>query len=153
MLINQILGSYVNFRKPFHRCRNIYFSRDLLARIFNNINDEQLGKLAEEHVDNELKEQMNMLGLQFSIESFLEGVQMWCDGSGFQYRYDETYEADVYTIRFDLGPNWSMFFAKVTHALIDDLKIRNTEIQVTNNPSTLKFKDKRECNPKWVAST
>lgn len=93
-----------------------------------------------------------MLGVELDLQTFLKGVSTWCEQSGFSYRYDDNNDADVYTIRFDLGPKWALFFAKETQAVVDDLKIRNTEIQVTNNTVTIKSKDKQETNPKWVAS-
>lgn len=143
-LVNQIINSYVNYHKPLSKIRNIYFSKALVSQVFNNVNDEQLHKLAEDHVKNELKEDMNMLGLQFNLQSFLYGIYIWSEHSGFSCRYDETIDADIYTIRFDLGPKWSMFFAKEVQVVLDELKIRDSEVEVTNNTVIIKFKDKRE---------
>lgn len=143
-LVNQIIDSYINYHEPLSKIGNIYFSKALLTSIFNSIDDEQLDKLAEEHVKNELKENLNMLGLQYSLDSFLNGTSFWCQNSGFSCRFDETNDADIYTIRFDLGPKWSRFFAKQTEAVLDDLKIRNTEVEVTNNTVRVKFRDKQE---------
>lgn len=64
LLVNKILKSYVNWHKPLYESGNIYFSKALLAKLFNSITDEQLSILAEEHVRNELKEELNMLGQQ-----------------------------------------------------------------------------------------
>jgi hypothetical protein len=151
VLINKILKSYVTYHKPQYKCGSIYFSKSLLARLFNSISYEYLVILAEHHVKNELKENLSMLGHQYNLQSFLEVVCSWCEASGFPYRYDETNDADIYTIRFDLGKNWSIFFGKQTQIILDELKIRNAEVKVTNNTVMLKFKDKRETNPKWAA--
>ena len=143
-LVNQIFEAYVNYHKPLSQIGNIYFSKILLSQVFNNISDEQLNTIAEEHVKNELKENLNMLGLQYDLQSFLYSVHSWCVRSNFSCRYDETSDGDVYTIRFDLGPKWAAFFAKETRMILDELKVRNTEIEVTNNTVRMKFKDKRE---------
>jgi hypothetical protein len=42
-LVNQIIDSYVNYHNPLQSCGNIYFSKALLSKVFNSINDEQLG--------------------------------------------------------------------------------------------------------------
>jgi hypothetical protein len=151
-LVNQIINTYINYHKPLYKCGYIYFSKALLARVFNSIDNEQLGKLADDHVKNELKEHLNMLGLQYNLQSFLDGVFVWCEESGFPYRYDEINDADIYTVRFDLGPKWSVFFAKETRVILNDLIIRDTEVEVTNNTVIMKFKNKRETNPKWIVS-
>jgi hypothetical protein len=143
-LVNQIFDAYVNYHKPLSKIGNIYFSKVLLSQVFNNNTDDQLNVIAEEHVKNELKENLNMLGLQYDLQSFLCSVHSWCERSGFPCRYDETYDGGIYTIRFDLGPKWAAFFAKETRMILDDLKVRDTEIEVTNNTVRMKFKDKRE---------
>jgi hypothetical protein len=143
-LVNQIFDGYVNYHKPLSKIGNIYFSKKLLSQIFNNNTDDQLIRIAEEHVKNELKENLNMLGLQYDLQSFLYSIHSWCERSGFPCRYDETYDGGIYTIRFDLGPKWAAFFAKETQIVLDDLNVRNTEIDVTNNTVRLKFKEKRE---------
>lgn len=143
-LVNQIFHAYVNYHKPLSKIGNIYFSKILLSQVFNNNTDDQLNIIAEEHVKNELKENLNMLGLQYDLQSFLYSIHSWCERSGFPCRYDETYDGGIYTIRFDLGPKWAAFFAKETQMVLDDLNVRNTEIEVTNNTVRMKFKDKRE---------
>jgi len=143
-LVNQIFDAYVNYHKPLSKIGNIYFSKILLSQVFNNISDEQLNLIAEEHVKNEIKENLNMIGFQYDLKSFLYSLHIWSEHSGFSCRYDETNDADIYTIRFDLGPKWAAFFAKETRLILDDLKVRDTEIEVTNNTVRMKFKDKRE---------
>jgi hypothetical protein len=143
-LVNQIFDGYVNYHKPLSKIGNIYFSKILLSQVFNNNTHDQLNIIAEEHVKNELKENLNMLGLQYDLQSFLCSIHSWCERSGFPCRYDEISDGGIYTIRFDLGPKWAAFFAKETRIVLDDLNIRNTEIEVTNNTVRMKFKDKRE---------
>lgn len=143
-LLNQIFDAYVNYHKPFSKIGNIYFSKVLLSKVFNNNSDEQLSIIAEEYMKNELKENLNMLGLQYDLQSFLYAIHTWCERSGFSCRYDETSDSDIYTIRFDLGRKWAAFFAKEIRMILDDLKARDTEIEVTNNTVRMKFKGKRE---------
>jgi hypothetical protein len=55
-----------------------------------------------------------MLGRQYDLLSFMDAVCSWCDASGFPYRYDndKTNNAYIYTIRFDMGRKFSVFFGK-----------------------------------------
>lgn len=141
LLVNKILKSYVNWHKPLYESGNIYFSKALLAKLFNSITDEQLSILAEEHVRNELKEELNMLGQQYNLQSYLDAVCSWCEACGFSYRYDETNDADVYTIRFDLGEKWARFFGKFVHVIAEHFKVKNLKQEVING--TVIFKIQR----------
>jgi hypothetical protein len=102
------------------------FSKALIARIFKNITDEQIVKLAEEHVRNELKEALHMLGRRYNIQSFLDAVCSWCEASAFPYRYDEADHSDIYTIRFDMGEKGSTFFGKFLQLIAENMNTKIT---------------------------
>ena len=59
----------------------------------------------------------------------------------FPYRYDETNDADVYTIRFDLGEKWARFFGKFVHVIAEHFKVKNLKQEVING--TVIFKIQR----------
>lgn len=66
-----------------------------------------------------------MLGQQYNLQSYLDAVCSWCEACGFPYRYVETNDADVYTIRFDLGEKWARFFGKFVHVIAEHFKVKN----------------------------
>jgi hypothetical protein len=141
VVINNVLEFYVNYYVPLRKARYIHFSIDLLARIFNNLNDEQIHKIAEEYVKYEFKQELLMLGRDYTLLSFMDAVCSWCEASGFPYRYDKTNDADIYIIRFDLGEKWPIFFGKYIQAIAEHFKVKNLEAEVTNN--TVMFKIQR----------
>jgi hypothetical protein len=141
VVINNVLEFYVNYYVPLRKARYIHFSIDLLARIFNNLNDEQIHKIAEEYVKYEFKEQIRMVGLEDTISSYIEGLCRWLEMSGFPYRHDESNNADIYTIRFDMGTRYSIFFGKYIQAIAEHFKVKDLEAEVTNN--TVMFKIQR----------
>ena len=82
-----------------------------------------------------------MLGVELDLQTFLKGVSTWCEQSGFSYGYDDNNDADVYTIRFDLGPKWVLFFGKFVQAISEKFKDKNLETEVTNNTVVFKITD------------
>jgi hypothetical protein len=140
-LINKILKFYFEWHKPSTIGGNIPFSKALLARIFNNLTDELMDKIAEDYVKYEFKEQLLMLGRDHTPLCFMNAVCSWCEATGFPYRYDKTNDADIYTIRFDLGKKWPIFFGKFVQAIAEHFKVKNLEAEVTNN--TVMFKIQR----------
>jgi hypothetical protein len=141
VLINKILKFYFEWHKPSTIGGNIPFSKALFARIFNNLNDELMDKIAEDYVKHEFKQELLMLGRDYTLLSFMDAVCSWCEASGFPYRYDKTNDADIYIIRFDLGEKWPIFFGKYIQAIAEHFKVKNLEAEVTNN--TVMFKIQR----------
>lgn len=133
-LINQKLRSFVTWHNPSQAGGNIPFSKWLILRIFNNLNDEQMDKIAQEFVEYDLKDQMHMSGLQYNMLSCLDFACSWCEASGFTYRHDRDNAIDRYVFRFDLGKNWPVFFAKFIQKISKYLgEEKNLEIEVINN--------------------
>lgn len=71
----------------------------------------------------------------------------WCEASGFPYRHDRTNDDDVYAIRFDMGPKWTVFSAKFVRTIAEHLQEKNLEVEVINN--TLIFRIKRYSRTKY----
>jgi hypothetical protein len=139
VLINKILRDYITWQKPSKIGGNIPFSKGLLFRIFDNISEELMDKIAQDYVKYELKDQLLILGRQYNLQSYLDAVCSWCEACGFPYRYDETNDADVYTIRFDLGEKWSRFFGKFVHVIAEHFKVKNLKQEVINGTVILKI--------------
>ena len=139
VLINKILKFYFEWHKPSTIGGNIPFSKALLARIFENLNDEPMDKIVQDFVKYEFKEQLLMLGRDYTLLSFMDAVCSWCEASGFPYRYDKTNDADIYTIRFDLGEKWPIFFGKFVQAIAEHFELKNLEAEVTNNTVIVKI--------------
>jgi hypothetical protein len=84
---------------------------------------------------------MRMVGLEDTISSYIEGLCRWLEMSGFPYRHDESNNADIYTIRFDMGTRYSIFFGKYIQLIAEHFELENSKLEVTNN--TVMFKIQR----------
>lgn len=107
----------------------------------NNLIDEQMNKIAQDYVKYELKEQLLMLGRQYTLLFFMDAVCAWWDASCFPYRHDndKTNNADIYTIRFNMERKWSVFFGKYIQLIHEYFEEKNSEPEVTNNTVIFKF--------------
>jgi hypothetical protein len=142
VLVNKVLKSYVNYFKPVRKARYIHFSLDLLKRIFNNLNDDQIDTLAQDYVKYEFNEQMQIVGLEDTFSFYIDGLCSWLEMSDFPYRHDETNDADIYTIRFNMGTRYSVFFGKYIQLIAEHFELKCSKLEVTNN--TVMFKIQRE---------
>jgi hypothetical protein len=100
-----------------------------------------MDKIAKDYGKYEFKEQLLMLGRQYTLLSFMDVVSRWCDASGFPYRQDnyKTNNVEIYTIRFNMATKWSVFFGKFVQHIGEHFNVRNSEVEVTNNTVVFKF--------------
>lgn len=139
-LINQKLRSFTVWSSPSQAGGNIPFSKYLILRIFNNLSDDQMDKIAQEVVEFELKDQMYMSGREYNMLSFMKFVCEWCEASGFPYRHDRDNSGDKYAFRFDLGKNWPIFFEKFVRKISEHLEEKNVAIEALNKTLLVNIK-------------
>ena len=53
VLINQILKDYIKYYKPAKKAGNIHFPRVLISRLFDNLSDERIESIVQEHIRND----------------------------------------------------------------------------------------------------
>jgi hypothetical protein len=137
VLVNQIFRFYTDYHKPLLISGNTYFSKAFISKVFDILNDEQIGEIAEDYVRRVIREQMQMARCKYVFSDYIYGLRRWLDVSSFPYIVDRTDSSDFITIRFDMGERWSAFFGKVHEILFKDLKIENSKVEVTGNAVTL----------------
>lgn len=77
----------------------------------------------------------------FQPAFIMDFVCRWCEASGFTFRHDRIYGADRYVIRFDMGPNWAIFFGKFVQTIGEQFKDKNLESKIINNTIFIKIID------------
>ena len=106
----------------------------------DSLTDEQIVKLAEDYAKYQAKEEMHMLRLEYTLSSFIEGLCGWLDVSDIRYRHDGTNNFDTYMIRYDMGRKMSLFMAKYIEKVFEDLKVKNAEVEITDNGVLFRIK-------------
>ena len=145
VLVNQILRIYLKWHKPSHNAGNIDFSKGVLTRIYDAFTDDQIAKIAEEYVKDELKETVYMLGAEYNISSYLDTICTWFEVSGFPYRREKkpnnsnNTNTDIISVRFDMGRKWSIWYEQFIQNTFKSFKVKNLESEVTNNSIMFKI--------------
>jgi hypothetical protein len=142
VLISKILWSYIKWYKPSHKAGNMHISKDLLAKIFHILTDEQLDDIAREHVKDEFKEVILMMAGEYTFASVLDILCTWFDLSGFNYLHQkaENNRTHIISVRFEMGRKWSIFMKDVIQYICEDLKVKNLGCTITSNGITFKVR-------------
>ena len=109
--VNQTLRFYIGWYKPSEVGGYIPFSKNLIHITFDALTDAQMNKAIVDYIKHEFKEELSMLGREYTFSSVIDKVCAWADASRFPYRHDEKNNStDTYAIRFNMGERWSHFF-------------------------------------------
>lgn len=133
VLMNQILKDYINYYKPAKKAGNIHLSRVLISRLFDSLSDEKIESIIQEHIGNDLQEQMNIFKQDFTFSVFIAMLRDWLNASGFPFTQSQNSNDETITIRLGMGRKYSAFFGKCMELLCRHLNVINPKVEVTNN--------------------
>lgn len=68
-VVNRILKDYFAWHKPSKIGGNIPFSKGLIFRVFDNLTEELMDKIAHDYIKYELIDQVLMLGREYTLQS------------------------------------------------------------------------------------
>jgi hypothetical protein len=69
-----------------------------------------------------------MIRRECTLLTYIDGLCRWLEMSSFPYRHDndKTNNADIYTIRFDMGRKYSVFFGEYIELIRDYFEVKNS---------------------------
>jgi hypothetical protein len=148
-LVNQIIISYLQWHKPAKQAGLGYISKALMSKTINHLTDEQVVQMTKEFYNNQLKDITFMLRTEKTFSSFMKGLCVWLDASGYNYRIDSSGDNDgddteVYVIQFDMGKNWSLYFKTQMELAFEHYKITDSQCEMTNNIVVIKIKNRKK---------
>ena len=163
-LVNQILRSHIQWHKLAKKARLAYISKDLMAKTIDYLSDEQVIQMTEEFCKQRFMDIIHMVREENTFACFMNALCLWLDESAFNYRVERNNNCDggsgdsggghddnednskgsikVYTIYFDMGRKWSLYFKTMMEIAFEHYKITDAEVKMTDNTVILKIKSK-----------
>jgi hypothetical protein len=139
-LVNQILRSHLKWHKLAKKARLAYISKDLMAKTIDHLTDEQVTEMTKTFFKNHFVGIIHMISEENTFSSFMNALCLWFEESGFNYRIEMNNDMDIYKIYFDMGRKWSLFFKTRMDLVFEHFKVKDSEVQMTDNTVILKIK-------------
>ena len=119
----------------------MHFSKKLVGTIFELLTEQEMDKVAERYAKYIFKEQMEMFRREYAFSAIMEYFRGWSEVLGFSYKHDVPDDyGETYTIRFDTGTNWSLYYGK-EGLIVEDLGIRNAEIRAIGDTVSITIRN------------
>jgi len=131
VLINQILHNYITWDKYRQKMKMYPISEEILRAIVKNTKESEMGPLVD-LVYTSIRESALMMKKKFNLKSSLQVIKEYCNMFGITFDDSISSEKNIFTIRHNMGENFSLLFEKLFEKIFWDLqKIRIDDCQST----------------------
>ena len=132
-LINKVMQEYVEWGALIPAINLIPISATLIGTFLKSHTEEEIRKVASEHAGIHMVENLLMVKNEASLDSFLEGVQRWCNTAGFALSTRDKNDSTNYTIMHKQGTKFSILVEETIKTSIEILTKEKAKINHTTN--------------------
>ena len=146
-VINQALRHYVEWDAFEPQVGMIPFPKTVLGKIFAEMSEEQIVKLATNTGMNAAIDAAILMRGRIDVSDFISWIELRLKNSGSQiiHRLNKDDNDNTIIIKPDLGKNWSLYLkTMIISALTDVFKIQVNDIIITDTILSIRFKFKKK---------
>jgi predicted DNA-binding ribbon-helix-helix protein len=132
-LINKVMKEYVEWGALIPAINLIPISATLIVTFLKNHTEEQIRDIARKHAEIHMAENLLIIKNEVSVDSFLQGLQRWCNSAGFPISIRERNGSIRYTIMHKQGAKFSILVEETIKTSIEILSEKKTGIKHTTN--------------------
>ena len=137
-LANKILQEHVSTINPFHELGWGFISKSLTVRLFDHFSDEELIKMAQDEISEEISLIEYKSG-EFNYESVLTFLTDFLDMYNLPYRISKNNEEEI-IVNHEMGRQWALFYATVFETLLNKLDCKITRKKIQSSVLSLTIK-------------
>ena len=131
VLINQILHNYITWDRYRQKMKMYPVSEEILRVIIKNTKESEMSQLVD-LVYSSIRESALMMKKKFNLKSCLQVIKEYCNMFGITFDDSISSEKNIFTIRHNMGKNFSLLFEKLFEKIFWDLqKTRIVDCQST----------------------
>lgn len=137
-LATQIFTQYVGWDKNAGKAGLVPTPKSVLTSLMDRLTDEEIKNIADRLAREYIRDATIMMQNDYSIQSFLKGVEAWIKVSGFPYRHEVVGDwFHTFFIQHDMGPKWSLYLAEVLQKEL--MKMAPKKLSFEPSPNSLRF--------------
>jgi hypothetical protein len=145
-LVNQIIKAHLEWHSRAAPAKLYYMPKLLLIRLINELDEEEVSKLARDIAKNDLVDISLFLRGGFTLASLLNITETWLRISQMPYRYE--IDGDSYKIIIDheMGLKYSYLIKEISRYLLEVAFEAKSSCDVTENTVIIKLNNKKRIN-------
>jgi hypothetical protein len=140
-LVNQVLSHYIEWDSFEPRVGMIPFPKAVLAKIFAEMEADQIANLASSVGKNTAIDMAMFMKGRIDVLGFISWIESRMKNSGFEimHRIDSTKGIHVVTIKHDLGKNWSTYLKIMLESILVDFFKKQSDFIVSDSMLSISF--------------
>jgi hypothetical protein len=140
-LVNQVLGHYIEWDSFEPRIGMIPFPKSVLAKIFAELDVNQIAKLASSVGKDTAIDMAIFMKGRIDVLAFISWMEARMRNSGFEiaHRVDSIKEIHTVTIKHDLGKNWSIYLKVMLESILADFFKKQSDFIVSDSMLSASF--------------
>lgn len=132
-LINQILHNYIEWDRHRQKMKMYPISEEILRAVLKNTKDSEISKMVD-LVYGSVRESTLIMKKKFDFKSCLQVIMEYCNMFGIVFDSSTSSEKNIFTLRHNMGKNFSLLFEKLFEKISWDLN--NVRIDTCQSTET-----------------
>ena len=132
-LLNKIMKEYIQWGSKAAYAEIIPFPSRVIRTLLKNLSEKEIRKIARDHTEEHFSENLLLLKNEESVDAYIEMAKNWANASNFPFSTREKNDEIVFTIRHNLGSNYSNFLDETIKTQIEILTKKRAKTKVMSN--------------------
>jgi hypothetical protein len=133
VFVNQILKAHLDWHRSAANAKLYYLPKAFLIRLLNELDEEELNRIARETAKNDLVDISLFFKGGFSIASISEIAETWLRIAQMPYRFEFNENSCRIVIEHDMGLKYSYLIREISRYLLEVAFESNSSCSITEN--------------------
>lgn len=130
-LVNQVIIGHEKWHKYSKKAGFITIPKDFQKLLMAKLTNDEIIQITQQKAKY-CKDVVSMLRSNYSVDSFLDVIEMWFKISNFSYRKDMNENKLRLTVQHNMGEKWSMFLSSLIQINLERLIDEKLIIEMTD---------------------
>jgi hypothetical protein len=129
----QIFSDYIAWHIAAQRAGFIAITAKFVSKLLENVEEEEIARIAREFATNGSKEVLLILRNECSMESMLDVVETWARVCGYTFKVMTKDSRTTYVIQHNMGRKWSILIRELLSQIYEDFGRPSPIFDISDN--------------------
>ena len=139
--INQILKRFVEWDIYGPKVGMVPIAKPIIMELFNKMSKEEIIQMALDIGKAAVHDIALFMKNKMDLDSFMSWFEIRMKSSSIEMTHSSENDLQVYTVKHDLGENWSLYHKTVLELMFNETLEKSIDISISRNTIRFKFRE------------
>jgi hypothetical protein len=139
--INQILKRFVEWDIYGPKVGMVPIAKPVVMELFNKMSKEEIIHMALNIGKGAVHDIALFMKNKMDLDSFMSWFEIRMKRSSIEMTHSSENELHIYTVKHDLGENWSLYHKTVLELMFNEILGKSIDISISRNTIRFKFRE------------